>query len=43
MDLEKYCDTCAYSYQGKNRERLRLSHKSRQHCSNPEYNSSEYT
>ena len=43
MNLEKHCDTCAYSYQIKNREHLRLSRKIRQHCCNPEYNSSEYT
>jgi len=41
--LTKHCDTCAYSYQTKDREPLRLSRKTRQHCRNPEYNSPEYT
>ena len=43
MDLKKHCDTCVYSYQAKNRGPLRLFRKTRQHCRNPEYNSSEYT
>ena len=43
MDLEKHCDTCAYSYQVKNRGPLRLFYKARQHCKCPEYNSPEYT
>ncbi len=43
MDLEKHCDTCAYSYQDKNWKPLRLFYKPRQHCKCPEYNAPEYT
>jgi len=43
MDLEKHCDTCAYSYQTKGRESLLSLRKLRQHCHNPQYNSLEYT
>jgi len=41
--LNKHCNTCAYSFQAKDRESLFSIRKTRQHCKNPEYNSLEYT
>ncbi len=41
--MEKHCDTCAYSYQTKDKETILPIWKLRQHCGNPTYNSPEYT
>ncbi len=41
--MNKHCDTCAYSYQTKDRESSLPIHTLRQHCRNPKYNSPEYT
>lgn len=42
-EIEKHCNTCAFSFYETNKSAYIPSGVKMQHCSNPVYNSPEYT